>query len=208
LADDGLLRRTESGAARALRKGRRIRMKKSLFCTTALVLVILCSFGTAEDAVFTFRNGITWDSTVAEMMAAEGVREYDANFHQNAITDRFTRYYVQEGAGDAFYVYQSDSPLMMYTNLPRDTKAVPVYTIETEENTARYGAPASFTALDLYALMKVLWPDRLIPEDFGQVTAWQLSDGTLAALFTFRGEPIMAYFHEARITAAAAAAQD
>jgi hypothetical protein len=186
-------------------------MKKRLLCAAVLVLVFLFALGAAADAVFTFRNGITWDSTVAEMMAAEGVHEYDADFHQNAITDRFTRYYIQDradGTGDAFYVYQSDSPVMMYTNLPRDTKAVPVYTIEVEENKALYGAPVGVTALDLYALMNVIWPDRLIPEDFGQVTAWRLSDGTLSVLFTFRGDTVMAYFQEARITVAAAAVAD
>lgn len=186
-------------------------MKKSLFYTAALVLVFLCALGAAADSIFIFRSGNTWDSTVAEMMEAEGVHEYDADFHQNAITDRFTRYYIQDradGKGDAFFVYQGDVPMMMYTNVPRDTKAVPVYTIEAEKCTALYGAPVGVTALDLYALMNVLWPDLLIPEDFGQVTAWRLSDGTLAVLFTFRGDTVMAYFHEERITVAAAAAAD
>ena len=174
---------------------------------TALLLFLLPLLpGAAASAEtpLSFRSGVTWNSTVADMMAAEGVREYDGNFHSNVIGDRFTRYYIQDrpnGAAVAFYVYQGDEPVMMYTRLPADTMAVPVYDLKAEECTPFFGPPIPFTVLDLHKLLDVLWPGRIAPETLSRLTAWRLEDGTLASLFAIGGDTILAYLNDARITA-------
>ena len=170
----------------------------------ALLLLLACT--ATADGAFTFRSGVTWDTAVEDMMAAEGVRERDANFHTNTITDQFTRYYIvdkPDGTEDAFYVYQGNVPVLMYYILLRDTKAVPVYNLNAEAYTQMYGAPTAYSEEEIYALLHVIWGERTVPEDYERVTAWRLSDGTLAALLTVRGDTVMMYIHEARVLAAA-----
>ena len=176
-------------------------MKKSSKITKLFVLalaaLLVCTGTAAADAAFTFRHGVTWASTVADMMAAEGMHDYDADFHQNTISDTYTRYYIMDadlGSIAAFYVYHADTPVMMYITLPDDTRAVPVYELKAAEYTELYGAPADYTVEELYTLMDVIWTGHMTQADYTRVTAWTLADGTLAVLFTFRGDNVMAYF--------------
>lgn len=63
-------------------------MKKGMFKLVLIVVLLLVLRSAAADASFTFRNGVTWDSTKAEMMAAEGVHDGDENVLQNVIYGR------------------------------------------------------------------------------------------------------------------------
>lgn len=53
-------------------------MKKLIVALAALALLLICaSIAINEDSAFTFRNGLRWGMTQAEVLAAEGRTEYD-----------------------------------------------------------------------------------------------------------------------------------
>jgi hypothetical protein len=180
-------------------------MKKSLFCAVALALVLLCAIGAAEDTAFTFRTGITWDTTLDDLLAAEGLRIGDAEFRQKQYNG-FDFYYVlnpASGSGDAYYIYRGGLPVMVYEPLLKDTKAIPVFDRAAEAYAAGHGAPGELTAADFEALMRIIWPEGITQGSVRRVAGWRLKDGTLAVLFDFQAYNYMGYVHQERLLAAA-----
>jgi hypothetical protein len=177
-------------------------------CVTAALILLLCAQALAADG-FALRNGITWDTTADEMMEAESVHVYDASFRQHTYNG-FAFYYVlgtdADAYDDVYYVYRDDLPVMIYTTLPPDTKAVSVYDETAEANTARYGEPAEVSVEALIALLSIVWPDNAVVATVGRATAWRLADGTLAALFCTGDFNYMSNIHESRLAAALTAA--
>lgn len=157
-----------------------------------LVFLLVFSFAAAGTA-FLFRGGITWDTTVAGMMAAEGLRDGGGNFNRE---DRngFTFFYLK--TENVYYVFRGDLLMTAYSLLPGGSDA---YAAEQNRQAVLYGAPADVPADTVSALLNLLLPGSTAPDDFERLTAWRLSDGTLAALFSVGGENYLAYLHEQRI---------
>jgi hypothetical protein len=141
----------------------------------------------AADTAFSFRNGITWDTTVSQMMAAEGITEGDGTYNTGAYNG-FTNYYLK--AHNVYYVFRGDQLATAYA-LASDP-----YAATAAGLTALYGAPADVSADTVATLLNQLSPNS----SFSDLTAWSLSDGTLAALLTVGGEAYVVYFNVQRIT--------
>ena len=162
-----------------------------LISALCLALALLLFAGVADAAAFAFR-GITWDSSVAQMMEAEGLTEGDGkyNYHYG---NGYDFYYLK--AKNVYYVFRSDQPVIAYTVLSGGA-----YAGELENKTAAYGAPAEIGADTVCALINaVQGAGTVSSEDLANLAAWRLSDGTLAALFGIGGDTYMVYFQEQRI---------
>ena len=162
-----------------------------------LILTLLFSCA-AADTAFSFRNGVTWASTVADMMAAEGLRDGGGNYNRHT-QNGYTFFYLWNRGGkteDVYYVFRGDQPVTAYFLLSGGSDA---YAAERERQTALYGSPADVSADTVAALLNAANPGSVRPDDFSRLTAWRLADGTVAALFTIGGDSYMAYFHEQRI---------
>ena len=154
----------------------------------AVLLLSACALAAAGTA-FSFRNGITWDTTAAQMMAAEGLTEDDGTYNREE-RNGVTFFYLKKK--DVYYEFSGDQLVTAYVLTSGGDEA---YSARREEQTALYGEPAAVSADTVSMLLNATLPNRASPADFQQLTAWRLDDGTLAALFTIGGRNYMAYFH-------------
>ena len=161
-------------------------VRRLLGLTLAIALLYSCA---AADTAFSFRNGITWDTTADGMIAVEGVSAGEYNREEY---NGYTFFYLK--AENVYYVFRENLPVLAYAAVPGGA-----YDAELERQTARYGAPADIAADTVSLLLNRLIPNSPAPGDFSALAAWRLADGTLAALFTVGSESYMAYFHEQRI---------
>ncbi|HPJ03795.1 MAG TPA: hypothetical protein PKU80_13290 [Candidatus Limiplasma sp.] len=153
----------------------------------ALALVLLCGTAFAGTA-FSFRSGIDWTTAPAQMLAAEGVSEDDGSYNEEYING-FYFYYLK--AQNAYYVFRGELLLQAYT-----VQAADAYAQTLEAQTVRYGAPVEVSADTVAALWNTFVPNAVMPEMLSNLIGWQLSDGTLAALFILEGKACMAYFNQ------------
>ena len=161
----------------------------------SLVLLLLLASAAAATA-FTFRSGVTWDTTPAQMLAAEGRQAGDDTYNRHTYNG-YTFYYLWnrgEKTEDVYYVFVGEAPVMAYTLVQGGDFAA-----AQEQMAARYGAPADVSKETVSRLQNALIPSSTLPTDFSALAAWRLADGTLAALFTINGETYRAYFHQQRI---------
>ena len=156
----------------------------------AVLLLSACALAAAGTA-FSFRSGITWDTAVAQMMAAEGLTEGDGTYNREEYNG-YTFFYLK--AKDVYYVYRGDRPVMAYALLPDGG-----YAAQQQTMTALYGAAAGISADTVGALLNKLIPGSY----FADLTTWRLDDGSIAALYTIDGKSYQAYIHEQRILGAA-----
>ena len=166
-------------------------MRRWFVLSLAFLLLISCASASASS--FSFSNGITWDTTPAQMLAAEGVQEGGGGYNEQAF-EGYTFFYLK--AADIYYVFRGDSLVMAYSLLPRGA-----FDAALAEQAALYGAPADIPADTVGTLLNLVIPDSAGPGDVGDLAAWRLPDGTLAALFAIGELNFRVYFHEQRILA-------
>lgn len=158
-------------------------------------LILLIFAAPAAAASFSFR-GVTWDSSPAQMMAAENLTEGDGSYNREQFNG-YTFYYLgrqSENGGVVSYVFRGDTLVLAYTQL-----AAGGYAAELDRQSAALGSPADVSADTVSGLINAVMPGNTSPGDFSALTVWRLSDGTLAALFTISGESFMGYIDERRI---------
>jgi len=160
----------------------------------ALALVLLLCATATGSAAFSFRGGVTWDTTVDQMLAAEGLSEADYNQKE---LGGYTFFYLK--GKNVYYVYRNvsgtDMLVQAYTVLSAEA-----YAAKLETLTAQFGAPADIEADTIITLMDTIYGSGSVTAgELTAFTAWRLADGTLAALFATGGAAYMAYFHEQRI---------
>ena len=157
---------------------------KHLFRMTCLLIALLLTPVWAG-AAFSYRNGVTWNTTVDGMLAAENLTE--AGQYNREDYNGYTFFYLR--AAQVYYVFRGDQPLMAYAQLPSDG-----YAAALESQTAQYGEPADISADTVSVLLNALLPGSY----FSNLTAWRLNDGTVVALLTndSDGQNYIAYFNE------------
>ena len=163
------------------------RFKRGFCLAITLVLLFAC---TAAGAAFSMRNGITWDTTVSQMLEAEG--RLDGGNINRGDYNGMTYFYLWNRDGvseDVYYAFRGDQLLMAYFLLSGGAEA---YASQADAQTAAYGTPADITADAVGALVSTLYPNTYL----ASVTAWQLSDGSLAVLFTADGQCYMAFINQ------------
>ena len=158
----------------------------------ALALVLLCGIAFAGTA-FSFRGGIDWNTTSKQMLVAEGISEDDGSYNEEYINGYYF-YYLK--AQNVYYVYRiysidSEQLLQAYT-----VQSADAYAQTLEAQTARYGAPAEVSADTVAALWNTFLPNAVMPDAITNLLGWQLSDGTLVALFILEGKTCLAYFNQ------------
>ncbi|HRX08595.1 MAG TPA: hypothetical protein P5559_05465 [Candidatus Limiplasma sp.] len=151
----------------------------------ALALVLLCGTAFAGTA-FSFRGGVDGTTAPAQMLAAEGVA--DGGYNQRD-ENGYTFFYIK--GQNAYYVFRGELLLQAYT-----VQAADAYAQTLEAQTVRYGAPVEVSADTVAALWNTFVPNAVMPEMLSNLIGWQLSDGTLAALFILEGKACMAYFNQ------------
>jgi hypothetical protein len=157
----------------------------------ALTLLFLFACASAAASSFSFRSGVTWDTTPAQMLAAEGLQEGDGSYNRQEYGD-YTYFYLK--TADIYYVFRGEQPVMAYSLPSPDA-----FSAELERLTALYGPPADITADTVATLLNLVIPDSAGPGDITGLSAWRLSDGTLAAMFAIGDFNFQIYFHEQRI---------
>ncbi|MBN1777323.1 MAG: hypothetical protein JW811_04295 [Clostridiales bacterium] len=173
-----------------------------------LALALFTADAAAAEGTFTFRNGVTWDTTPEEMLNAEGLRLSSARVHSRDYNGYSFISIKEEGMDDesVFYIFREGELFMAYTTLPKDTGTVGVFDDAAAKYSVLYGTPVEMPGEVLSMMYNIFVPGSTVPEDFGRLLAWWLSDGTLAVLLGFRGTNVMSYLHEQRILDAGEAA--
>ncbi|MBE0601485.1 MAG: hypothetical protein IH607_06820 [Firmicutes bacterium] len=156
-------------------------------------MLILAVSSAASAAEFSFRSGITWNTTPEQMLSAEGLAPGDGSYNEKP-HNGYRFFYLK--AHNVYYVYRGEQLLQAYTVLSADA-----YAAELDRRTALYGAPNGAEAQAVEALWNSLYPGGLTPGAAADTATWRLSDGTLAALFLAGGETCMSYFNEQSILA-------
>jgi len=165
-----------------------MRKFKSIISAGLCLLLLLPALAAAGTA-FSFR-GVTWDTTPAQMMAAEGIAEGDGSYNCGEYNG-FTNYYLK--SQNVYYVFRGEQLATAYALVSG------AYDAKAAELTTAYGDPAEVAADTVSALLNRLSPNST----FSNLTAWRLSDGTLAALVAVGGETYVIYFNEQRVSGGA-----
>ena len=171
-------------------------MKYARRCIALLAaLLVIAGGAAAAGTAFAFRGGITWDTTQAGMMTAEGLAEGSGNYNVQSYSGYTFVYLWNRGAQpeDVYYVFLSGQggPLVMAYQLMADD----AYAGRQAQMSVLYGAPADISADAFSDLLDRMSPNSYV---FG-LTAWRLDDGTIAALFTIDGASYEGYLNEQRI---------
>ena len=157
-----------------------------------LAVFLLSACAAASATAFSFRSGITWNTTVEGMMAAEGLTDGDGTYNRKPYGG-YTNFYLK--THNVYYVFRDDLLVMAYALLSGGSDA---YAAQKEQQAAVYGAPADVSADTVSSLLNPLFPGIY----FSELTAWRLDDGTLVALIVVNGENYLAYINEQRISSA------
>lgn len=163
--------------------------RQRIFQVLTLLLLLVCA--TAGASSFSFRSGITWDTTPEQMLLVEGLQEGDGNYNRNDYGG-YTFFYLK--AADSYYVFRGEQPVIAYSLLSLGSFAA-----ELDRLNALYGAPADIAADTVAALLNLVIPDSAGPGDITGLSAWRLSDGTLAAMFVLGDVNFQIFFQEERI---------
>jgi len=164
---------------------------------TALLCIACCGAAFAEvapggenaaapavDGAFTFREGITWSTTPAQMMEAEHVNDlsptqigaFEAYTLENITASRFQ-------AKLGFIFKGSQLVLAGYSFTPYSLVSEDFQYLFRALN-AKYGNPTFFDAQHFMTLIGMLDSEADFSEaDLASLYGWTLSDGTLIVLF-------------------------
>jgi hypothetical protein len=164
--------------------------KLKIILRVSLSLALLLPLSSAAAGTgFAFRGGINWGTTVAEMMAAEGLQD-GGGAYNSVPYGGYTNFYLK--TQNVYYVFRDDLLVMAYALLPGGADA---YAAQKEQQAAVYGAPADISPDTFNTLMNLMFPGAY----FAELTTWRLDDGTLVALVTTNGENYLIYINEQRI---------
>ena len=162
-----------------------------IFIAITCAALLLFANAAASGIPFSFRGGVTWDTASTQMLALEGLTENDGSYNREEYNG-YIFFYLR--AQNVYYVYRGDVLVQAYTVKPESA-----YAAQLETATAAYGAPVEIDANEVALLWNTLVPGSVTLDALRMLSAWQLPDGTLAALFVLDGKTCMAYFHPQRI---------
>ncbi|HPF87933.1 MAG TPA: hypothetical protein PK537_07750 [Candidatus Limiplasma sp.] len=152
----------------------------------------------AAEPAFTFRSGITWDTTPDELLAAEGA---DADTYETADYEEY-RYTVTGDDGEAMQVaYGYADGRMIYVGTHYLSSAADETARRLTELVVRYGTPPQTDATQALSLFAVLEPEGIDADTLTKFAGWTLDDGTQLCLMERSGETYVFYLNEDRIAA-------
>jgi hypothetical protein len=152
--------------------------------------------------VFTFRNGVTWDTPVEKMLLAEGAQDgtdYETFAYGPNETYMFT---TTDDAGNELqvaYAFHDGLPVFMAAYFVSDTEAG--FAARREEYAAQYGEPTETDADAMFALFDIVSMGTVEHDSVQDFAGWLLKDGTRAYLLLADGEVYIFFMNEARILA-------
>lgn len=156
----------------------------------------------AADAVpaFVSRNGITWDTTVGQMLEAEGFGEESEVDTASAGT--ITSYWftdAQTGGEneDISYYFIKDRLAITCTRYMADS----AYGFEARKDqiALQYGEPTETDTDKACEMINFIAGDYFHPDNMVEYCGWLLADGTRAYLFNLQGGICLFHFNEARM---------
>ena len=191
---------------------RPVRALRRLACGLALAVLAACSQAAlAQETVLELENGVTWETTVAQAIAAEGALPDD---ELNAFrAGAYLQYSFYHDTGDAaagyrYYGFLADRLVMVGRNtddayLPAGLTAADVFAKELEAITARRGAPDTTDQRRLIeAINTVMGYDYIGSADVDALVGWELGQGTALYLAMVRGSAMITVcVNEARLYA-------
>ena len=180
-------------------------MHKGIVLLTALAVLLcvvpasaLTATAPAADEAFSFRNGITWDTTVDEMLAAEGVEsEEDYEYYDTGYTEMYSLEidmddtYMQVGYGfvDGLLLFAAE----YYEDEPTEN-----YDQHLAELTALYGQPTETDAQNAAPLFKAIGTEDL-DDGLSAIAGWTLANGTRVYLMVMYDEIYTFYYNMDRL---------
>jgi hypothetical protein len=184
-----------------------VRPLRRLAFGLALVLLAAPSLAAAQDAVLELENGVTWETTAAQAIAAEGASQDDELDTFSAGEYLQYNFYHDTGDGAAGYLYygfMADRLVMYGKNtddayLPAGVTAADVFAVQREAFTARYGEPDTADKRRLTdAINTIMGYDYIGLVDVDALFGWDLGQSTALYLAMVRGSAmITVYVNEA-----------
>lgn len=164
--------------------------------------VVLGEEVTAKDVskndifAFSFRNGITWDSTPEQIAIAE-----NRNSEPVKINDWLLYMYnniaVSNFRGDLHFVFSDENLLLAYYTFYRNPLSEDELLYLTEALISKYGQPSRPDMERLNVLMNAV---EVAEYTISNLRNWQLDDGTYVAQFCIDNETdCIMYFNEAKM---------
>ena len=154
---------------------RKMHAMLALVCAALMMIMpALCS--AEEGSAFLFRNGITWESTVEDVIAAEtAVVERDSLEYMELLAyDQVT---VSNYQAELTYLFMDGKLALVFYYLDEITQDD--YQYLTAALSSRYGAPSPADELRQVTLMMAV---NTVPVKLHLLTNWDLQDGTVIAL--------------------------
>ena len=146
-----------------------------------------------EAFVFSFRNGVTWESTWDEVIQAENASDY---YEPNANCINFPKVLVSNYSSALRYVFEDEQLVSIYYCLVYDWDQDD-YSYLTEALTYKYETPSPASPERLLTLMNCI--DESDDYEINELTNWAMEDGTYIAIFKMDGQPYIMYFNEEKL---------
>ena len=134
---------------------------------------------TVMDSVkFVFRNGVTWDASMEEVMASE-TGECDSETWEEFNVLGYTAVSVSNYSADLVYIFHEDILVSAYYYF--DLLPTEDYDYLVAAISSKYGMPITSATSRQATIMNIIVPGDY---DLYEVTNWELNDGTYIALFS------------------------
>jgi hypothetical protein len=180
-------------------------INKGIGLLTALV-VLLCTlpaaaFAATTQEAFSFRNGITWNTTVDEMLAAEGVdSEEDYEYYDSGYAEMYMFDVDMDGTWiQVAYGFVEDQPVLAAEYFEGEDKEN--FDLHQTELSQLYGQPTETDAVNAAPLLEALGSEDL-DDGLTAIVGWTLADGTRIYLMVMYDEIYTFYFNADRLLAA------
>ncbi len=161
-------------------------MKKTLLIILMLALSITAA---CAEATFTFRNGIVWGMSAADVTAAEG-RECDIEypFDEEKSLLFFENTTVSKYTSDMQFLFWGDQlRLVVYDFYGYSATDADGFTYLLGAMDSSYGASTAADPAEIASVLNNVVPELYLAEELTDCHVWQLTDATIY-MFRYPGD--------------------
>lgn len=160
-----------------------------------LAVVLLMGFSSATaETMFSIRNGITWNTTIEQLMVIEGIKEGDPDVYLLNDGRTTNLAFTDESTGYVFGYQNGELVIVACYFL---TETMNTFSAQLAFMQTMYGEATEFDKGMANELYNAILPDEvyITEEDIDSIAGWLFSDGTYVYVLDLHGDSVLIYFN-------------
>ena len=163
--------------------------KPGLSVVLALALLLGAVMAASAEGTFSFRNGITWDTTLEELKAAEELT--DETTYEEMIYEGSGYLFITDGEGEdavsiGYMFYENEIAMIMEQFMAEDLSAA--FAAGKAALTAEYGEQTMSDPTEATAILSLIDEELMEEANLADFAGWMLDDGTQIYLINADGD--------------------